>query len=101
MLQMQAFERGNFRPGRRIRDAREGITIFLEQSAREHVYWVERTGKTVAVSFAQRRTDRSCTSAAAHDFPGKLLEQFKTTPRRVLLGTDSFWSGADFSGQIQ
>jgi len=32
--------------GRRIRDAREGITIFLEQSAREHVYWVERTGKT-------------------------------------------------------
>src|SRR5204863_512642 len=32
--------------GRRIRDAREGIAIFLEQSAREHVYWVERTGKT-------------------------------------------------------
>src|SRR6202040_3898947 len=32
--------------GRRIRDAREGIAIFLDQSAREHVYWVERTGKT-------------------------------------------------------
>jgi ATP-dependent DNA helicase DinG len=32
--------------GRRIRDAREGIAIFLEQSAEEHVYWVERTGKT-------------------------------------------------------
>ena len=32
--------------GRRIRDAREGIAIFLEQSEREHVYWVERTGKT-------------------------------------------------------
>lgn len=32
--------------GRRIREAREGITIFLEQSARDHVYWVERTGKT-------------------------------------------------------
>src|SRR5213076_846597 len=31
---------------RRIRDARDGIAIFLEQSAREHVYWVERTGKT-------------------------------------------------------
>src|SRR5882762_6535709 len=30
----------------RIRDAREGIAIFLEQSAPEHVYWVERTGKT-------------------------------------------------------
>src|ERR1700756_3900439 len=32
--------------GRRIRDARDGITFFLEQSAPEHVYWVERTGKT-------------------------------------------------------
>src|SRR6266536_533172 len=32
--------------GRRIRDARDGIAIFLEQSAREDVYWVERTGKT-------------------------------------------------------
>jgi ATP-dependent DNA helicase DinG len=32
--------------GRRIRDAHDGIAIFLEQSAPEHVYWVERTGKT-------------------------------------------------------
>src|SRR3989442_6530198 len=32
--------------GRRIRDARDGIAIFLEQSAPEHVYWIERTGKT-------------------------------------------------------
>jgi ATP-dependent DNA helicase DinG len=32
--------------GRRIRDARVGIAAFLEQNAREHVYWVERTGKT-------------------------------------------------------
>jgi ATP-dependent DNA helicase DinG len=32
--------------GRRIRDARNGISIFLEQSAPEHVYWVERTGRT-------------------------------------------------------
>src|SRR5438034_5250727 len=32
--------------GGRIRDARDGIAIFLEQSAPEHVYWVERTGKT-------------------------------------------------------
>src|SRR5437867_3268652 len=32
--------------GRRIRDARDEIAIFLEQSAREHVYWVEQTGKT-------------------------------------------------------
>src|SRR5213083_1124790 len=32
--------------GRRVRDARDGIAIFLEQSAPQHVYWVERTGKT-------------------------------------------------------
>ena len=31
--------------GRRIFEARSGIQIFLEQSARDHVYWVERTGK--------------------------------------------------------
>src|SRR5213076_2391506 len=31
---------------RRIHDTRDGIAIFLEQSAREHVYWIERTGKT-------------------------------------------------------
>src|SRR6202011_5526572 len=32
--------------GRRIRGARDRIEIFLAQSAHEHVYWVERTGKT-------------------------------------------------------
>ncbi len=31
--------------GRRLFDARCGIQMFLEQSARNHVYWVERTGK--------------------------------------------------------
>jgi ATP-dependent DNA helicase DinG len=31
---------------RRIRDAREGISTFLEQAAPQHVYWVERTGRT-------------------------------------------------------
>jgi ATP-dependent DNA helicase DinG len=32
--------------GRRIRDARSGIATFLKQDAEDHVYWVERTGKT-------------------------------------------------------
>jgi ATP-dependent DNA helicase DinG len=32
--------------GRRIRDAGDGIATFLGQSRPEHVYWVERTGKT-------------------------------------------------------
>src|SRR4029453_15342267 len=31
--------------GRRILDARAAVGAFLDQSAREHVYWVERTGK--------------------------------------------------------
>ncbi len=29
----------------------------------------------------------------------KLLEQFKTTPKAVLLGTDSFWQGVDVVGE--
>src|SRR5690606_12970572 len=32
--------------GRRVRDARLGIATFLSQDAEEHVYWVEKTGKT-------------------------------------------------------
>ncbi len=32
--------------GRRIGDAREGISVFLQQSAEEYVYWIERAGKT-------------------------------------------------------
>src|SRR4029450_366867 len=31
--------------GRRIGEAREGIAVFLQQSAEEYVYWIERTGK--------------------------------------------------------
>jgi ATP-dependent DNA helicase DinG len=29
---------------------------------------------------------------------GKLLEQFRTTPRSILFGTDSFWMGVDVPG---
>ena len=32
--------------GRRLRDARGGIAAFLKQDAEDHVYWVERSGKT-------------------------------------------------------
>jgi ATP-dependent DNA helicase DinG len=203
--------------GRRIRDARDGIAIFLEQSAREHVYWVERTGKTAqflslnaapvdlapvlrrmifrencccvmtSATLAVGRADLAyfrnrigATEAeplqlgSPFNFPkqmqifvvqkmpdprdpdyqkalerwiahfvqktdgrafvlftsyrdmqqlagqmqkffsqqrmnllvqgggaprGKLLEQFKTTPRSVLFGTDSFWSGVDVPGE--
>jgi len=203
--------------GRRIRDARDGIAIFLEQSAHEHVYWVERTGKTaqflslnaapIDIAPVLRRMifreDCSCVMTSAtlsvgrpdlayfrqrigadeveplllgspfafrtqmkifivRKMPdprdagyeqalehwighfveetdgrafvlftsyrgmqqvadqmgefflrkklnllvqgggaprGKLLEQFKTTPRSVLFGTDSFWSGVDVPGE--
>ena len=30
---------------------------------------------------------------------GQLLEKFKTTPRSVLFGTDSFWMGVDVPGE--
>ncbi len=32
--------------GRRLTDARDGITTFIDQSTANQVYWVERTGKT-------------------------------------------------------
>jgi ATP-dependent DNA helicase DinG len=32
--------------GRRIREARRGIVDFLQQIPENHVYWIERTGKT-------------------------------------------------------
>lgn len=32
--------------GRRVREARLGIADFLSQSAEDHVYWIEKTGKT-------------------------------------------------------
>ncbi len=32
--------------GRKIREARLGIATFLKQDAEDHVYWVEKTGKT-------------------------------------------------------
>ena len=32
--------------GRRLESARQGIGTFIDQSADNHVYWVERTGKT-------------------------------------------------------
>ncbi|MGH8092824.1 MAG: ATP-dependent DNA helicase [Chthoniobacterales bacterium] len=31
--------------GRRISEQREGISVFLQQSAQDYVYWIERTGK--------------------------------------------------------
>ncbi len=203
--------------GARMRDARVGIATFLEQSAHEHVYWVERTGKTAhflslnaapidiapVLSRMLFRDSCSCVMTSAtlavgradlsyfrqrigaesadplhlgspFDFPaqmklfivrkmpdprdkdydealtkwiahfveetegrafvlftsyrgmqeiatrmrqffidakmnllvqgsgaprGRLLEQFKTTPRSVLFGTDSFWMGVDVPGE--
>ncbi|MEY2480803.1 MAG: ATP-dependent helicase DinG [Verrucomicrobiota bacterium] len=202
--------------GRRLHESRAGIATFLDQSAREHVYWVEQTGKTAQFLTLNAapidiapvlhrmlfRDDRCCVMTSAtlsvgrrdlayfrkrigaddvdpvllgspFDFQkqmklfvvkkmpdprdakyhealatwvahfveetdgrafvlftsyrgmqqlaaemeqffaknkmnllvqgagaprGKLLEQFKTTPRSVLFGTDSFWMGVDVPG---
>ncbi len=32
--------------GRKVRDARSSLATFLKQEAEDHVYWIERTGKT-------------------------------------------------------
>ncbi len=32
--------------GRKLRDARASLATFLKQDAEDHVYWIERTGKT-------------------------------------------------------
>ncbi len=160
--------------GRRIRDARDGTAVFLEQSAREHVYWVERTGKTAQflslnaapieplllgspfdfrtqmkmfvvqkmpdprdagyeealehwiahfveetdgrafVLFTNYRDMQKVADQMREFFAnkkmnlllqgggaprGRLLEQFKTTPRSVLFGTNSFWMGVDVPGE--
>ena len=203
--------------GRRIYDARVGLVTFLEQGAEDHVYWVERTGKTAQFLTLNAapidmapvlrrmlfREDCSCVMTSAtlavgrpdlayfrnrigateveplqlgspFDFPeqmklfvvrkmpdprdagyakalahwvahfvtetegrafvlftsyrvmqqlagemqafflendmnllvqgqgaprGKLLEQFRTTPRSILFGTDSFWMGVDVPGE--
>src|SRR5438094_608323 len=155
--------------GRRIAEARSGIGIFLEQSAPNRVYWVERTGKVgqlltlnaapidIAPALRQMLFREECTCVMtsatlgvgrkdlAHwieHFVGqtdghafvlftnyramqelaarmknfcveqdlnllvqggglprtKLLDQFKSTPRSVLFGTDSFWGGVDVPG---
>src|SRR6202035_4100213 len=35
--------------GRRIREARRGVVDFLQQTPENHVYWIERTGKTAQI----------------------------------------------------
>ncbi len=59
--------------GRRIRDARNGIAIFLEQSEPENVYWVERTGKMAQFLSLNAAPGRSRSGPAADAFPGELL----------------------------
>ena len=60
--------------GRRIGDAREGISIFLQQSEKNYVYWIERTGKAAAEYHAQRRADR-CRAGPAPDALPRRLHQ--------------------------
>ncbi len=75
--------------------------------------YVARTDGHAFVLFTSydllRRTERALTPwLSEHDYGifsqasgtprGQLLEQFKSTPRSVLFGTDSFWQGVDVQG---
>lgn len=75
--------------------------------------YVKRTDGHAFVLFTSydllRRTERDLTpwlsendygifSQASGTPRGQLLEQFKSTPRSVLFGTDSFWQGVDVQG---
>jgi ATP-dependent DNA helicase DinG len=77
-------------------------------------HFVEKTGGCAFVLFTSYR-DMQQVAGAMEKFFGqkgmnllvqgggaprsKLLEQFKSTPRSVLFGTDSFWGGVDVPGQ--
>jgi ATP-dependent DNA helicase DinG len=60
-------------------------------------------------TFLNRAADRLRPWAAKHGYAlfcqgegmpaGKMLEQFRTTPRAVLFGVDSFWQGVDVRGE--
>ena len=75
--------------------------------------YVKRTDGHAFVLFTSydllRRTERDLTpwlsendygifSQASGTPRGQLLDQFKSTPRSVLFGTDSFWQGVDVQG---
>lgn len=75
--------------------------------------YVARTDGHAFVLFTSydslRRTERDLTPwLSQHDYGifsqasgtprGQLLDQFKSTPRSVLFGTDSFWQGVDVQG---
>ena len=58
--------------GRRIADAREGIAIFLQQSAEEYVYWIERTGKAAQNLTLNAAPDRCRAGPATDAFPRRM-----------------------------
>jgi ATP-dependent DNA helicase DinG len=87
-----AFEKASLKVIRRYVEQSDGhaFVLFtsyeqLRQAARDLTPWLaERNLALYAQSDGLPRT--------------KLIEQFKTQPRGVLLGTDSFWQGVDVPG---
>ena len=75
--------------------------------------YVAKCGGNAFVLFTSYRALRACATAltrwcVAEGYPlfsqsdglprGQMLEKFRSTPRSVLLGTDSFWQGVDVRG---
>jgi ATP-dependent DNA helicase DinG len=59
---------------------------FLQRAARHLRIWADQNRYTLML----QGTGQS---------PTRLLEQFRTTPRSVLFGVDSFWQGVDVKGE--
>ncbi len=59
---------------------------FLQRAARQLRPWCEKN-----------RYPLLCQGEGLHS--SRLLEQFRTTPRAVLFGVDSFWQGVDVKGE--
>lgn len=87
---------------------------YTEALAHWVAHFVEETGGRAFVLFTSYRGMQQLATAMEPFFAengmnllvqgqgaprGKLLEQFKTTERSVLFGTDSFWMGVDVPGE--
>lgn len=102
--------------GRRIREARLAVATFLSQAAGEHVYWVEKTGKTqqflslnaapIDIAAALRallfREDRCCVmTSATLSVGGEKLDYFRNRVGAEEVEPLQIGSPFDYEKQMQ
>ncbi|HWB58901.1 MAG TPA: helicase C-terminal domain-containing protein, partial [Chthoniobacteraceae bacterium] len=102
--------------GRRVREARLGIADFLSQSAEDHVYWIEKTGKTqqflslnaAPIDLAPRlramlfREDRCCIATSATlSVGGGKLDYFRNRVGAVDAEAQQIGSPFDYERQMR